>query len=97
MATEKTLQQYIVRILKHVGCITYKFASPSNRGVPDLIVITPTGNTLYIEVKHPNKKGKLTELQKHTINKFRNQKATVYVVDSKEEARRIANRIEHHG
>jgi hypothetical protein len=86
MSTEKTLQAYIKKIFTADAWLVYKFASPSRRGVPDLILISPDGDTIYIEVKHPNGKGKLSVLQKHHIHLIRNNNATVYVIDSKESA-----------
>ena len=69
--------------------LVFKFASPSHRGVPDLLVITDTGYTFYIEVKNPNGKGRLSKLQELTIQSIRQQGAMVYVINSIEEVESI--------
>lgn len=79
--TEKGLQAKIVKFLKAKNCLAYKFASPSMRGVPDLLVITPTGDVFFIEVKHPNGKGVLSPLQKERINEIRDHGQLVLVTD----------------
>jgi hypothetical protein len=89
MSTESTLQAYIVKYAKEHNTLCYKFASPSRRGVPDLIMIPFKGAAYFIEVKHPNGKGVLSALQEHHIQLLKNQGAEVYVIDSKEEARNV--------
>ena len=94
MATEKTLQAKISRLLRDNGMLVFKFASPSHRGVPDLLVITDTGYTFYIEVKHPNGKGRLSKLQELTIQAIRQQGAMVYVINSIEEVESIIDGLD---
>lgn len=45
------------------GGKSYKFRSPSNRGVADRIAFLPNGAAWLVELKRP-KGGKLSELQK---------------------------------
>ena len=52
---EKTIQQNIVRELRARGCLVYKFDAASQRGVPDLLVIKPGGDVVFMEVKRPGK------------------------------------------
>ena len=94
--SEKILQQYICKKLRDSGILVFKFSSPSQRGVPDLICINQIGDTFYIEVKHPNKRGRLSTLQEITIRKMRERGARVYVCDSKEHAKELEI-IESHG
>lgn len=81
MNSEKALQGRLKRHLERVGCLCYKFAAINRRGVPDLLVIPPSGKTFYIEVKNPNGKGRLTKLQDHQIGLIRERGADVFVVD----------------
>ena len=90
MPAEKNLQVYVKNKLKSVGCLVYKFASPSNRGVPDLLAITPSGETIYLEIKNPNGKGRVSELQRHHINLIRGNHGYADYIDSKDQADQLA-------
>jgi hypothetical protein len=81
--TERALQNKCIRKAKALGWLAYKFASPANRGVPDVIFIYD-GRVVFIEFKNPDGKGRLSALQKHTINLMRNNGAQVFVVDSED-------------
>ncbi len=48
---ESSIESYLVRKVKEHGGLCYKFVSPGNPGVPDRIIITPTGKTVYVELK----------------------------------------------
>lgn len=58
---EKTIEAYLVKRVREIGGIPYKFTSPSNRGVSDRIVVLPKGGVWFVELKRPG--GKLTRLQ----------------------------------
>ena len=53
---EKELQVKITKYAKTKGCLVYKFSSPSNRHVQDLIIFTPYGVSGLLEVKRPGEK-----------------------------------------
>jgi hypothetical protein len=59
---EKTIEKYFVWCVERAGGKTYKFKSPTQRGVSDRIACMPDGSTWFIELK--TKGGKLSELQK---------------------------------
>lgn len=83
---EKLLEAKMVKIAKDLDILNYKFVSPSNRGVPDRIFICRCG-IFFIEFK--SDKGKLTVQQEHTIDKFRNKRVTVHVVNNIEDGMKI--------
>ena len=58
---EKTIEQYLVWVVARLGGKTYKFKSPSQRGVSDRIVCLPDGQTWFVELK--TKGGRLSVLQ----------------------------------
>ena len=60
---EKHIEAYLVRRVKELGGVAYKFTSPANRGVADRVVCLPDGSTWFIEVKAPT--GRLSPLQRH--------------------------------
>jgi hypothetical protein len=78
MEKETTIESKVVKKAKQLGFLTYKFVSPSNRGVPDRIFINPFGKIFFIEFK--SEKGKLTKLQQKTIKDIGRFKVPVYVV-----------------
>lgn len=79
---EKQIESKVVKKAKELGFLTYKFSSPSNRGVPDRIFISPHGEVFFIEFK--STKGKLTQLQKKVIKDFVNYTVDVFIVDNVE-------------
>jgi hypothetical protein len=60
---EKQIEAHLVRRVKELGGVAYKFTSPANRGVADRVVCLPDGSTWFIEVKAPT--GRLSPLQRH--------------------------------
>ena len=60
---EKQIEAYLVRRVKELGGVAYKFTSPAHRGVSDRIVCMPDGTTWFVELKAPG--GRLSPLQKH--------------------------------
>ena len=76
---ESKIEKDVSNYAKLLGWLSYKFTSPSNKGVPDRIYFRQ-GHTLLIEFKQLGKKP--TKLQQHQINKLKNELIPVYVVDS---------------
>ena len=60
---EKQIENYFVWAVETLGGKTYKFKSPTQRGVSDRIACMPNGETWFVELKRP-KGGRLSELQK---------------------------------
>lgn len=77
--TEKQLEKAIKEKATELGYLTYKFTSPSNRGVPDRIFINQHGYIFFIEFK--TKVEKLTILQKRVHEDFGKRRVNVYVID----------------
>jgi len=59
---ESTIEAYLIYTVAKLNGKTYKFQSPSHRGVADRIVCLPNGETWFVELK--TEKGRLSELQK---------------------------------
>lgn len=81
---ERDIEKYLVKKIKSIGGLSYKWTSPSVRGVPDRIVIYKS-KVLFVELKAPNRKNNLSALQEFQINKLKENGAKVLVVASKEE------------
>lgn len=64
---ESEIETYFKWAVQSLGGITYKFRSPTQRGVTDRIACLPGGVTWFVELKAPN--GELSTLQKiHAMN-----------------------------
>jgi hypothetical protein len=59
---EKQIEAYLVRRVKALGGVAYKFTSPAHRGVADRIVVLPGGRVWFVEVKQMG--GRLSPLQR---------------------------------
>lgn len=58
---EKEIENYFDWLVQRNGGATYKFRSPSQRGVADRIACLPDGSTWFVELKKPG--GRLSKLQ----------------------------------
>ena len=79
---EKQIESKIVKKAKELGFLTYKFSSPSNRGVPDRVFINPFGRIFFMEFK--SEKGKLTKLQEKVIKDISEYGVGVFIINSVE-------------
>jgi hypothetical protein len=65
--TEAHLEKKLVAFCREHGLLTYKFASPSHRGVPDRIIMG-RGKVMFLELKRPgNKPTALQEREQRRI------------------------------
>ena len=58
---ERQIEAYLLKRVKDIGGVAYKFVSPANRGVADRIVVLPRGGVVFVELKTAT--GKLSPLQ----------------------------------
>jgi hypothetical protein len=86
---EKQIESKVVKKAKELGFLTYKFSSPSNRGVPDRIFISPHGEVFFIEFK--STKGKLSQLQNKIIKDIQLYGVQVFIVYGVEEGLILLN------
>ena len=75
---ESQIEAKLVRMVRERGGLCFKFVSPSNPGVPDRIIITPDGRTVYVELK--TETGRLRRIQEWQISEMRKRGADVRVV-----------------
>ena len=81
MQNENDIEKYLVRQIKSIGALCYKFTSPGTRGVPDRIIVY-RGNVFFAELKRPG--GKPRKYQLKVMEKFNDQMMPIFVIDSKE-------------
>lgn len=75
---EKLIEQHLVKGVKKLGGLCLKFVSPGSSGVPDRIIISSTGEVIFVELK--TERGKLSKLQEHMIDEMRKRSANVKVL-----------------
>ena len=61
---EQGLEQKIVGIVRSRQGVCLKWVSPGFTGVPDRICFFPEGKILFVEVKRPDGKGRMSHRQK---------------------------------
>lgn len=59
---EKNIEAHLVKAVRRIGGVAYKFTSPAHRGVADRVVCLPGGAVWFIELKTEG--GRLSPLQK---------------------------------
>ena len=84
MAGENLLQRYFKARCKEQSILWRKLSFEGRRGCPDTL-IAKDGKIMLVEIKNPNRRGKLSELQKRQIGHLQNAGIDVRVVASKEE------------
>lgn len=65
-------------------CFCYKFVSPGRKGVPDRMVITPTGQVGFIELKRKGEKP--SALQQREISRMVRMQTPAIWCDNLEDA-----------
>lgn len=81
---EKEIEQYFIWAVEKLGGKTYKFKSPTQRGVPDRIACLPNGETWFVELKRPED-GELSELQKLFAEDMRELNQKYVLLDTKDQ------------
>lgn len=75
---ESEIERKLVKMVRDKGGLCYKFISPNNPGVPDRIVITPDGRTIYVELK--TEVGSLRRIQEWQLEEMRKRGCDVRVL-----------------
>ena len=78
MALERNIERKLVRGVKAMGGIAYKWVSPGNTGVPDRIVIFPDGTIEFAELK--TETNKPTPIQTAQMKRLQHMNCVVYVL-----------------
>jgi len=86
---ESRIEKRLVEMVRQSEGIAMKLTSPSNRGVPDRLVLMPGGAMLFVEVKAPGQK--LRKLQAHWFDLLESLGFRCEMVDSFEGVDRIVS------
>lgn len=88
---ESQIEAKLVRMVRDRGGLCYKFVSPGNPGVPDRLIITPAGRTVYVELK--TETGRLASIQKWQLREMQKRGADVRVVKGMDQARALVEEV----
>jgi hypothetical protein len=86
---ESEIEKKVCDYAKSLGCLVYKFTSPSRRSVPDRMFITRRNHVWFIEFKRQGKKP--TPGQEVEIAKIRGKGGIVWVVDNVREGKQVVD------
>ena len=92
---EKEIERRMVQMVKRRGGLCYKFVSPSNPGVPDRIIITPTGRVVFVELKTEIRR--LSNIQKWQRAEMQKRGADVRVVKGWDAAKALVEEVMPNG
>jgi len=87
---EKEIERRMCDMIRKRGGLTYKFITLES-GVPDRIVILPSGVVWFVELK--SQKGRLSKIQRHQLARLEKQKANVRVVYGIDEVLKFVEEI----
>lgn len=89
--TESQIEARLVQGVKAKGGMCIKFTSPGLPGVPDRIVITPSGRICFVELK--TEVGRLASIQKWVIAEMQKRGADVRVVKGVAEVKQFLEEV----
>lgn len=78
--TEKEIEQMLVKEVRRRGGWALKFISPGVNGVPDRLVLMPSGRIAFVELKAPGRK--MRPLQIKRKEQLESLGFLVYCIDS---------------
>ncbi len=88
---ENEIEAKLVAAVKAVGGVCWKFTSPGTVGVPDRIVLMPSGRIGFVEVKAPGKAPRPLQKARHRL--LRQLGFRVYVLDDESQIGGILDEI----
>lgn len=88
---ESEIEKRLVKMVRDKGGLCYKFVSPMNPGVPDRIVITPYGQTIYVELK--TEIGSLQRIQQWQISQMQKHGCDVRVLKGLDQVKQFVSEV----
>ena len=82
--SEALLQNYLIKQAKANGIYVRKLVAVGQTGFPD-VLIAINGYAVFIELKNPNGKGKLSKKQGREISKMKAVGLQVVVLDNRKD------------
>ena len=88
---ESAIEARLVRMVRELGGLCFKFVSPGNPGVPDRLIILPGGRVVFVELK--TEVGRLANIQKWQLDEMRKRGADVRVLRGLEEVKGFVEEV----
>lgn len=88
---EKYIEKKLVEAVKHAGGLAPKFVSPGFDGVPDRLILLPSGHIAFAELKSPGKR--MRPLQVRRKQQLEALGFNVYCIDSTEQIGGVIDEI----
>lgn len=95
MPREALLQKYLFQRCRDYNVYGRKIVTKGRRGFPD-VMLAYKGQVIFVELKSPTGRGKLSELQALEIDRLERAGLTVKIVASKKEADSVIREIIDH-
>ncbi len=92
MVSEKQIERTMVCEVKKLGGLALKFLSPSMDGVPDRLVLLPSGKIAFIELKAPDKMMRPRQIKRK--KQLESLGFKVYCIDNLEMIGGVLNEIQ---
>lgn len=89
--TEKEIERRMRELVRQRGGLFYKFLSPNNPGVPDRILISPTGVVWFVELK--TNIGRLSKIQTQQIGKLEKRGVNIRIIRGWEAAKKFIDEV----
>ena len=90
---EKDIEKELAARTKTMGGIAPKFTSPGFDGMPDRLVLLPSGRMGFVELKAPGKKPRALQEARHRL--LRRLGFKVYVIDEINQIDSVLEGIDH--
>lgn len=88
---EKQIEKKLVEAVKQSGGLAPKFVSPGFDGVPDRLILLPSGRMAFAELKSPGKK--MRPLQVRRMRQLEGLGFKVYCIDGPEQIGGVIDEI----
>lgn len=88
---EKEIEKKFRKEIELRNGLCWKFESPSQRGVPDRLIIVPDGRVIFAELKTPS--GRLSPVQKYVLGELRKRRVDARVLRGLEETERFVREV----
>ena len=89
---EKSIEAKLIDAVKAAGGVCWKLTSPGTAGVPDRIVLLPSGRIAFVEVKAPGEKPR--PLQRLRIRTLRRLGFKAFVLDNPDQIGGILDAVQ---
>ena len=89
---ERDIERKVTQFASGLGCLAYKFTSPTNRGVPDRIYLYK-GRALFIEFKASDAPLSFSPLQQKQRDRIAGVSCPVFIVNDVAKGCHILNQF----